>query len=59
MQTVIDFERGFDDFRRGLRCCPFTVTSRVECWRDGWLTAQRTFQFGLTIAATIAERNAA
>jgi ribosome modulation factor len=39
-QTVLDFERGMADYRRGLRRCPFTVTSRVEPWLDGWETAQ-------------------
>ncbi len=39
-QTVLDFERGMADYRRGLRRCPFTVTSRVEPWLDGWKTAQ-------------------
>jgi ribosome modulation factor len=39
-KTLLDFERGFDDYNRGLRMCPFTVSLRVECWLDGWKTAQ-------------------
>lgn len=40
MQQVLDFERGMEDFKRGLIRCPFKRIDRAEFWIDGWKTAQ-------------------
>ncbi len=58
MQAVTDFERGQDDYLRGLRRCPFIVQARKEAWLDGWRTAERAAYAGAFASYRARQMNA-